>query len=192
MPMPVGTVLSGRTTTKRTVNVIPDTPDFRDRMFEPTLIEVPRERPLSVYRAIRVPILDQGQEGACTGYGLATVVHYLARTLMARGKLVQVSPHMLYAMAKRYDEWPGESYEGSSARGAMKGWHKHGVCTEKLWPKPKGAKAPPLLLDSARATDALDRPLGAYYRVNHRDLIAMHAAISEVGVLYATAIVHAG
>lgn len=29
-------------------------------------------------------------------------------------------------MARRYGEWPGENYEGSSARGAMKGWHQHG------------------------------------------------------------------
>lgn len=45
-----------------------------------------------------------------------------------------VSPRMFYEMARRYDEWPGENYSGSSARGAMKGWHKHGVCEEKLWP----------------------------------------------------------
>ena len=43
---------------------------------------------------------------------------------------------MLYDMAKRYDEWPGETlHEGSSARGAMKGWHKHGVCAEASWPQ---------------------------------------------------------
>lgn len=35
---------------------------------------------------------------------------------------------MLYELARRYDEWPGEGYEGSSARGAMKGWVRHGVC----------------------------------------------------------------
>ena len=42
-----------------------------------------------------------------------------------------VSPRMLYEMARRYDEWPGEEYSGSSARGAMKGWHKHGVCSRR-------------------------------------------------------------
>ena len=49
-------------------------------MFEPTLIEVQTERPLDEYRKAKVPILDQGTEGACTGFGLATVVHYLLRT----------------------------------------------------------------------------------------------------------------
>ena len=36
---------------------------------------------------------------------------------------------MFYELAKLYDEWPGQDYEGSSCRGALKGWHKHGVCS---------------------------------------------------------------
>lgn len=96
---------------------------------------------------------------------------------------------MLYDMAKRYDEWPGETYEGSSARGAMKGWHKHGVCAERAWPE----KAPTdSQLTADRSADALTRPLGAYYRVNHRDLICMHSALTEVGILYASSEVHEG
>jgi hypothetical protein len=104
----------------RTLDARPDTLDFRDKMFEPTLIEVPVRQPLGAYRKRKVPILDQGQEGACTGFGLATVVHYLLRTRAVVSDRVEVSPRMLYDMARRYDEWPGEKYEGSSARGAMK------------------------------------------------------------------------
>ena len=85
------------------------------------------------YRQMRVPILDQGTEGACTGFGLATVVHYLLRTRDVIRDDEDVSPRMLYDMARRYDEWPGEEYSGSSARGAMKGWHKHGVCSRPHW-----------------------------------------------------------
>ncbi|WP_228278013.1 hypothetical protein, partial [Acinetobacter nosocomialis] len=47
-----------------------------------------------------------------------------------------VSPRMFYELAKLYDEWPGQDYEGSSCRGALKGWHKHGVCRWDLWPYP--------------------------------------------------------
>jgi hypothetical protein len=89
-------------------------------------------------------------------------------------------------MARRYDEWPGEDYSGSSARGAMKGWFQHGVCSEEAWPKSSG------VLDATRSKDALLRPLGAYFRVDHTDLVAMHAALAEVGALYATAQVHGG
>ena len=62
------------------LDAVPDTLDFRDRMFEPTLVEVPTEIPLSDYRQHQVPILDQGSEGACTGFGLAT-----SRTIYCEG-----------------------------------------------------------------------------------------------------------
>lgn len=184
---------AGRTTVQRVLNARRDTLDFRDRMFEPTLIEVPTHIPLADYRAWKVPVLDQGSEGACTGYGLATVANYL----LTRRKVVPdpapVSARMLYEMARRYDEWPGEEYSGSSARGAMKGWHKHGVCSEAEWRSNHGAtKDKRGGLNDARTADALRRPLGAYQRVNHKDLVAMHSALAEVGIVYATAGVHAG
>ena len=175
--------------TARKLDARPDTLDFRDKMFEPTLIEVPVKRPLQDYRRSGTPILDQGTEGACTGFGLATVVHYLLRTRKVVPDRLDVSPRMLYEMARRYDEWPGEAYDGSSARGAMKGWHKHGVCSGGHW-QYTGAQNDALF--SERFRDSLRRPLGAYFRVNHKDIIAMHAAISEVGILYATAQVHDG
>jgi hypothetical protein len=72
----------------------------------------------------------------------------------------------------------------------MKGWHKHGVCAEHFWEydhtRQKQVAFP------QRWADAVRRPMGAYFRVNHTDLVAMHSAIAEVGVLYATSSVHAG
>lgn len=174
----------------RKLDARPDLADFRDRMYEPTLVEVSEEIPLADYRRVKVPILDQGQEGACTGFALATVAHYLLRERTVHPDLKPVSPRMLYDMARRYDEFDGDDTEGSSARGAMKGWHKHGVCGEKTWPYVVGA--PSETLNAPRAADAAHRPLGAYLRVNHQDLTAMHCAISEVGVLYATGLVHSG
>jgi hypothetical protein len=183
---------AGRSVVQRVLNARRDTLDFRDRMFEPTLIEVPTHIPLADYRAWQVPVLDQGTEGACTGFGLATVANYL----LTRRKVVPdpapVSPRMLYEMARRYDEWPGEDYSGASARGAMKGWHKHGVCSETEWTSSRRPRKGTGRLNDARTADALRRPLGAYLRVNHRDLVAMHSALAEVGILYATADVHAG
>jgi len=175
---------------KHTFDARPDTLDFRDKMYEPTLVEVPMRIDLKDYAAWKVPVLNQGQEGACTGFGLATVAHYLLRRRKVISDRASISPRMLYEMAKKYDEWPGEKYEGSSARGAMKGWYKHGVCTEKLWPYQ--TKSADQRLTDERAQDGAMRPLGAYFRVNHKDLVAMHSAISEVGILSATATVHAG
>src|SRR4051795_12375058 len=80
----------------------PDTIDFRDITYVPTLIKVPPSTSLDEYRKIGVPISDQGQEGACTGFALATVANYLLRTLRQRSKGEKspdkVSPAMLYAM----------------------------------------------------------------------------------------------
>ena len=125
----------------------------------------------------------------CTGFGLATVANFLLRTRKSHPVLeARVSPRMLYEMAKKYDDWPGESYEGSSARGAVKGWHKHGVCDELDWPYAQDTS----VLTLARAAAAADVPLGSYYRVNKADLTAVHAALAEVGVLYVTSQVHTG
>ena len=63
----------------RAFDALPDPLDFRDRMFEPTLVEVPARITLAAYRKWKVPVLNQGKEGACTGFGLATVANYLLR-----------------------------------------------------------------------------------------------------------------
>jgi predicted chitinase len=183
-----------KTTTepKRVLDARPDTLDFRDLMYTATLVEVPTHVPLGEYMDYGVPVLDQGSEGACTGFGLATVANYLLLRRRVVPDKVPVSARMFYELARRYDEWPGENYSGSSARGAMKGWHKHGVCSEKLFPYKPAKKSDPLGLTDARTSDALNRPLGAYFRVNHKDIVAMHSALAEVGVLYVTCTVHSG
>ena len=58
----IATVNGGKQV-ERKLNVRRDTLDFRDRMFEATLIEVPTHIPLSAWRKWRVPVLDQGKEG---------------------------------------------------------------------------------------------------------------------------------
>lgn len=176
---------------RRILDARRDTLDFRDRMYVSSLVEVPSHITLESYQAYQVPILDQGLEGACTGFGLATVANFLLRRRHVTPDTAPVSPRMFYSMARRYDEWPGEDYAGSSARGAMKGWHKHGVCAEEAWPY-KGKRGGAQGLTQTRVENALARPLGAYFRVNHKDLVAMHAALAEVGVLFATSMVHEG
>src|SRR5262245_31908331 len=118
---------------RRTFDAVPDRIDIRDWFYQPTLSPLPDQ----VVNIPLVPVvLDQGSEGACTGFALASVINYqlAARNLLnARNQARIVSPRMLYEMARRYDEWPGEDYEGSSARGAMKGWMAHGVASRLSW-----------------------------------------------------------
>lgn len=176
-----------------------DSWDFRDAVYRPNLVEVPEEILPTRFLSYNVPVQNQGPTMACTGYSLATLANYLIRSrARAGGKddlLDEVSPEMLYAMARRYDEYPGTSHNGSSVRGAMKGWHRHGVCSRKAWENESadgenfGASG---VLTRARARDASTRPLGAYYRVDVRDLNAVHCALAEVGVMVAALRTHDG
>lgn len=159
-----------------------DSLDFRDRIYRPQLDPL-AERLLPEEQCI--VLRDQGAEGTCGGFGLAAVIDYLNRR---RGVERPVSTRMLYEMAKRHDQWPGEDYAGTSARGAMKGWHKNGVCPESAW---RYRVDRPGYLTAARSRAALRTPLGAYYRVlpARPDL---HCALAETGAVYATAATHVG
>ncbi|MGA8262307.1 MAG: C1 family peptidase [Arenicellales bacterium] len=105
----------------------------------------------------------------------------------------KVSERMLYHLARFYDEWPGEDYQGSSCRGAVKAWHKHGVCSEKMWPyRDRRGKARYVRPKTGWAEDAATRPLGVYYRVAKNSITDMQSAVRQVGAVYASASVHAG
>jgi hypothetical protein len=184
----------------RTLDARPDRVDLRDREFTPRIQSLPKRFPSNDQIAEQLPayiasglVRDQGSDGACTGFGLACVINYLIFRLTTdraqQRKLRSVSPKMLYHLARFYDEWPGEDYEGSSCRGALKAWHKHGVCEERFWPY-RGAKfvKPHPNWDK----DALTRTLGVYYRINHNSVVDMQAAIKEIGAIYVSADVHDG
>lgn len=159
---------------RRRLDAHPDRIDIRDWFYQPSLAPLPDQ----LVNVEDVPdILDQGQEGACTGFALAAVVNFLLRR---RGILERrVSPRMLYEMARRYDEWPRENYSGSSARGAMKGWVAHGVCEYHRWP-PERHGASHLTIEIGH--EAQRTPGGAFFRIQHRQIRDMHAALNEVGI----------
>ena len=162
--------------------VRPDPPDLRDRMYEPRLL--PLANQLGPPEGL--DILDQGTEGACTGFGLAAVIN---RLYQQRNESTRVSARMLYEMAKRYDEWEGQEYEGSSCRGAIKGWYNMGVCTEDNWPSATKSKKAYVTVD--RAKDARNHTIGAYHRIRP-NIVDYHSALNETHVIYVSAMVHAG
>ena len=187
------------------LDVRPDRIDLRDLLYRPPLVSLPPRFPADADVEQFLPhytkldlILDQGKDGACTGYGLAAVVNYLRfireweLRQQAPERLERVSPLLLYDLARLYDEWPGEDYEGSSCRGALKGWHKHGVCVDGLWPRKNNKKLKfgewrEKWRESARANT-----LGVYYRINRKSVVDMQSAIREIGAIYVSATVHEG
>lgn len=182
----------------------PDRLDFRDLAYTPPLRSLAPCWPADDLLRDWLPryiaadlVLDQGQQGACTGFGLACVINHLfwLRHLGAQtaAPFEPVSPRMLYELARRYDEWQGDSYEGSSCRGALKGWHKHGVCADALW-RYRGKDGDVRLLKPGPGwdIDAVTRPLGVYYRLNRKSVVDMQAAIQQIGAVYVSARAHDG
>ena len=183
-------------------NIVPDQLDLRDRPYLPTLLAPPA---VEMAPVLKLPVLHQERTSACTGFALASVVNFLLRR-HRDPRAPEMSPFMLYSMARRYDEFPDppkahaepktrseddKADTGSSLRGAMKGWYKHGVCRRDLWrglamPPPAETPETDWWLDAAR------RPLGAYYRVDTRSVTDMHVALHDVGILYASALCHSG
>jgi hypothetical protein len=156
----------------------------------PSVMLIPAE---VLHPSVKIPVLHQGNTSACTGFALASIIFHLQHK--ARREKVEgaVSPFMLYSMARRYDEFPGDPSKdtGSSLRGAMKGWYKYGACAKKLWEKPV---MPPPAENPEEDwwQDAVKRPVGAYYRVDSRSVSDMQVALNEIGVLYSSAVVHSG
>ena len=185
------------TTASRVSKTRKDVADLRDRPFTPLPTTLPDVYPstanvkhaLGAYTKAGL-ILDQGQEGACTGFGLTCVINYL-RWVKAGlpATMESVSPRMLYTFARRYDEYAGENYEGSSCRGAIKGWFNHGVCFESDWPYAPEKSNPATYGFAASATK---NTLGVYYRVEIKSITDLQAAIAQHGAVFVSGYTHDG
>ncbi|NUT77731.1 C1 family peptidase [Pseudomonas sp. C1C7] len=174
--------------------VCPDQLDLRDRLYQPPVGLQPAKM---LMPTLWMSIKNQLQTEACTGFALSTVIEYL----LSKGKRENkpaISPYMLYSMARRYDEIPEApnaepklADSGSTLRGALKGWYKQGACAAALWPN---LDMPPAtnLPETDWWIDSVQRPLGAYYRVDPLSISDMHVALNDLGVLYASAACHAG
>ena len=116
---------------ERTLDALPDTIDFRDAMYVPALVEVAALSTSKATGRSKYPCFStRAKAHALLRAGDGCQLSADDARQEADGRRGG-SAAMLYQMAKRCDEWPGEDYDGSSARGAMKGWHKHGACAAK-------------------------------------------------------------
>jgi len=162
--------------------------DSRDRGYVCPVEDPPESIPLDEFKQYGVPVLDQAREPSCTGMALAGVANYMLRRHWDPDA-AQVSPRMMYEMARRHDHL-SDAEEGSNLRGAVKGWFKHGVCSDELWPYTACIKHGRLNFE--RVVDAAHRLMHCYVRVDRSDLRAIKCAIAEFGVLYAASRLHEG
>jgi hypothetical protein len=179
-------------------NAVPDPFDERDLVYRPKLDPLPFEIPVKDPEGSFV--LEQRTK-SCTGHALAAVINAVlalssedsrSKSSGASGGKRRpsepVSPYMLYWLARRYDEFQGTEDEGSSLRGALKGWFHHGVCKESSW---EGDQEPDFN-NEAFLDECRQHPLGAFYRVMPYRLDDMQSAISELHAVVASARVHEG
>ncbi len=171
----------------------PDATDSRDRWYERTLD--PAALPLTVgpddYRRYVGDTWHQrGEE--CTGFALAAIANYSRRRWLGDPALPSVSRRMLYEVAQLHDD--EEFQEGSTLRGALKGWSRTGVALDELWPYDPDDEFGTVHgdLTLARLLDARRRPLLGYRRIARDDITSIQDALASGHALFAAATLHVG
>jgi hypothetical protein len=111
--------------------------DPRSRDFPISAVVNPTRRRDKIWA--NGPILDQGQEGACVGFGWAAE----AFAAPVRVRLEQMRPGIarepnqfardIYSTAQKIDEWEGEAYEGTSVLAGAKVMGQIGLVKEYRW-----------------------------------------------------------
>ncbi len=180
-------------------NALPDPFDKRDLEYRPRLEPLPST--IDQRSPNKEDFILQQEGHSCTGHAVAAVINTVLTRIAQRKQIVaerkrdpaivRVSPYMLYRLARRYDEFPGEAESGSSLRGAFKGWFYHGVALEAEWPRLE-MDSEPDLDDPDFINRCRERPLGAFYRVNPYRLDDMQSAISELHTIAVSAAIHEG
>lgn len=87
------------------------------------------------------PVLDQGQEGACVGFGCtgeamaspARVKPWMTDTGLPLSEAPIRAAQKVYRRAKEIDEWEGVDYEGTSVRAGMLVGRERGWWTGFRW-----------------------------------------------------------
>ena len=166
---------------QRNLDILPDLPDIRDRIYQPHL----RALHPGIYPRIAFEVRDQGSENSCVGHSLAHLIDVLRFGMVGAEAPKRASARMLYEMARRNDEWAESPHEGSSLRGAIKGFFRNGVCDEDV--DTGGAGRWTLTYEMAK--QARETRLGAYFRLQP-DISDYHAALNEIGAIYVSAQIH--
>ena len=168
-------------TGERVLDILPDLPDIRDRLYLSHLQRLPPQKSPRIAFSVR----DQGKANSCVGFALAHVIDVLRHSDDEVLSPERASARMLYEMARRNDEWAESPHEGSSLRGGIKGFFRNGVCSEAI----AGANAKKWKLTYEMAKAARETRLGAYFRLQP-DISDYHAGLQEVGAIYCSAQIH--
>jgi len=162
----------------------PEPPDTRDLLIPLPQYDLPKEVD---WTAQLTQIRDQGNEGSCVGFAVTALKEF--QEWKQYGRLFDLSERWIYEWAKRLDEFPGEDYEGTSIRGAMKALAKHGICEERFWPYVPGKKGQP---DEKAALDAYEYRIEKYRSlvIPKKDIRLIKRGLHETGPVASGVAVH--
>lgn len=109
-------------------------------------------------------IRDTGPEGTTVGFAIAYALQAAVKGNTQQS--VTLSPRGIYILAKQYDEWPGEDYEGTSVIGGLKAVREIGAYLESDWPyesktKPKTARKASYKISSYSELKGVEQILNA-------------------------------
>jgi len=81
------------------------------------------------------PVLDQGREGACVGFGWMgeALAEPIAPDPMPLTAAAQTDALDIYHLAQTLDDFPGENYSGTSVLAGAKAMQQKGYLTEYRW-----------------------------------------------------------
>jgi hypothetical protein len=103
--------------------------DERSKLY-PIRALVGDDQPVKYRLWAKGPILDQGYEGACVGFGWSAEL--AGNPKPVRG-VSNDTARSLYRRAQQIDEWEGENYEGTSVLAGAKATAETGFLTEYRW-----------------------------------------------------------
>ncbi len=79
------------------------------------------------------PVLDQGREGACVGFGCTAEALASPVRVKTEPRPANMVARDVYLEAQRIDEWVGENYEGTSVLAGMKVGRERGWWSGFRW-----------------------------------------------------------
>ena len=103
--------------------------DTRDNRFPATALLPAANLPLKDTSWRMEPPLQQGNTPQCVDFSLRTCI--MGSPTMQRS--LKVQPGDIYTLARNLDEWPGESYDGTSVRAGEKAGVQLGLFEEYRW-----------------------------------------------------------
>jgi C1A family cysteine protease len=109
----------------------PSRPDQRDREFLPTMGRLDVQNTEIVLDLTGIPVLDQGQQGSCTGHGGAGVMMFDQKQ---QGQAIVVPARAMIYYNARIPEGTTDQDAGASVRDMVAGLVKYGVVPDSEFP----------------------------------------------------------